>query len=224
MERSDADPARAAPPGDGGLEHDAFAMERLVLFSDAVFAILITLLALDVRLPEHAEGVPLATLILEAWPKLLSYVISFLVVATLWRAHLRRFRYLVAIDSALVIGNALQLLLIGLIPFSTSVLNGHFSALAVTIYAGNIIAVVVAAALTWRHAYGRPALVSPRLTAAVRRADDRRTVVTLVVFGGSIAIAWLDPLWATLSWILLLPANRLLARLEERRHGAAGAR
>ncbi len=202
---------------DDRLEHDRFAMERLVLFSDAVFAILITLLALDVRLPEQAGQADLATLLVETGPRLLSYAISFLVVAALWRVHLRRFRYLVAIDSTLVTGNTLQLLLIGLVPFSTSVLNTHLSALAVTLYAGNIVAIVAVAWLTWRHVYDHPALVSPQLTPAVRREDDRRAAVTLVVFGLSIAIAWVSPVWATLSWTLLLPANRVLARVERRR-------
>ncbi len=206
-----ADAAEAKRP-----EFDRFAMERVILFSDAVYAIIITLLALDVRLPESAAGADLVPLLVATLPKLGSYALTFLVVATLWRVHLRRFRYLLAIDSKLVSGNTLQLMVTGLLPFSTSLLSGHLSPLAVTLYAGNIMAISAIAWLSWSHARRQPELVSALLTATAQREDDRRTFVPILVFGMSIALAWWSPKWAATSWLLLLPGNRFLCWLERR--------
>lgn len=209
-----------APAGDS-VEHDRFAMERLVLFSDAVYAIIITLLALDVRLPEHSGLAPLSHDLIETLPKLGSYALSFIVVSALWRVHLKRFRYLVAIDPTVITGNMLQLLLTGLMPFSTSVLNERAGTLAVMLYAGNIVAISAVAWWTWWYARRQPRLVSPRLTTLVTAADDRRTVLTVVVFGLSICIAPATSYWATLFWLLLLPGNAWLTRIDRR---AAGRR
>jgi uncharacterized membrane protein len=197
-------------------EYDAFAMERAILFSDAIYAIIITLLALDVRLPENESGASLAQLLVDTMPKLASYALSFLVVAMLWRVHLRRFRYFVALDSALLSGNVLQLMLTGLLPFSTSVLKSHLGALGVTIYAGNIVAISVVGWITYFVARRKPGLVSPQLTAQINRRDDLRTLIVVAVFGLSIAIAWWNANWAAFSWLLMLPGNRLLSVYERR--------
>ena len=210
-----------APPPSRGLEYDRFAMERVILFSDAVYAIIITLLALDVRLPEHAEGMTLAAQLVATGPKLGAYALSFIVVATLWRIHLKRFRYLVAIDAPLVGGNLLQLLLTGLLPFSTSVIATHVGTLAVSLYAGNIVAISIAARVTWARALQRPHLVSPELTPALRDDDRRRTLVTIAVFGGSIVVAQFYPFAAPFCWTLLLPANQGLNLLDRRRGRSA---
>jgi uncharacterized membrane protein len=206
-----AEPATMPRP-----EFDHFAMERVVLFSDAVYAIIITLLALDVRLPEQVSSADIGARLVETLPKLAAYALSFLVVATLWRVHLRRFRYLVGIDSRLISGNMLQLMVTGLLPFSTSVLNAHLGFLAIALYAVNIIAISTIAWLSWFHVRRQPALVRPDLTARVRREDDRRTWITIAVFALSIPIAWWNPSWGAASWALLLPGNWILSALERR--------
>jgi uncharacterized membrane protein len=72
-------------------------LDRIVNFSDGVFAIVITLLVLDIRVPDIPEGLisqELPSRILDLEPKFLSYVISFLVIAIYWQAHHRVFRHL----------------------------------------------------------------------------------------------------------------------------------
>ena len=66
---------------------DELGLERLILFSDAVFAIAITLLALDIRLPAGAESFGNAEMLrqlLGLWPKYLAYLISFLAIGSFW--------------------------------------------------------------------------------------------------------------------------------------------
>jgi uncharacterized membrane protein len=77
-------------PGAGGSSR--FGLERLVFFSDAVFAIAITLLALDIRVPELAGTVTndgLAAAIAALGPRIFAYVLSFAVVGLFWLAHWR---------------------------------------------------------------------------------------------------------------------------------------
>lgn len=217
MEPSELSQTTAGPAAAPQPEFDRFAMERVVLFSDAVYAIIITLLALDVRLPEHVTSADLGARLVETLPKLGAYVLSFLVVATLWQVHLRRFRFLAGLDSRLISGNMLQLMVTGLLPFSTSVLNAHLGFLAVALYAANIVAISMIAWLSWWHARRQPGLVRPELTIQAQREDDRRTAVTVVVFLVSIPIAWWNPTWGAASWLLLLPGNGLLSLLERRR-------
>lgn len=214
MASSDFPETRAEAVAPEPPELDRFAMERVVLFSDAVYAIIITLLALDVRLPEHVTSADLGARLLEAVPKLGAYALSFLVVATLWRVHLRRFRHLVGIDSKLISSNMLQLMVTGLLPFSTSVLNAHLGPLAVTLYAVNIIAISMISWLGWWHVRRQPALVHPQLTSRFLREDDRRTWITVGVFAVSIPIAWWNPTWGAASWLLLLAGNGFLSALE----------
>jgi len=76
-------------------EHPDLGLERLVFFSNAVFAIAITLLALDIRLPAGSEmfsDAQLLAALLGIWHKYLAYGISFFVIGTLWIGHHRKFR------------------------------------------------------------------------------------------------------------------------------------
>jgi uncharacterized membrane protein len=67
-------------------------LDRIVLFSDAVFAIAITILVLDIRVPDGLSPTELPAQVLSLGPKYLSYMISFLVLAVYWQAHHRVFR------------------------------------------------------------------------------------------------------------------------------------
>jgi uncharacterized membrane protein len=84
---------------------DARAVDRLVFFADAVIAIIITLMVLEVRLPtlaEHASEAEVLRALIALWPKYLAVVLSFLVIGLFWTLHHRRFNRVRRVDSALV--------------------------------------------------------------------------------------------------------------------------
>src|SRR5438128_2348691 len=95
------------PPPATGHEHAKprdHAIERLEFITDGVYAIALTLLALDLRLPDtalHASGPELLASLIAVWPKLLSYVTSFTVVALFWSVNHRMFHYIVRFDGRL---------------------------------------------------------------------------------------------------------------------------
>jgi uncharacterized membrane protein len=197
---------------------ERLAMERMVLFTDAVFAIVITLMAIEIHLPAtHPEGgwteAALVHALVELQPKLLAYFISFAVVALIWTGHVRKYRYLQAIDGGVLWLNLAQLLFIGLLPFFTSLLAEALSRLAIMIYAANLVAAGLAGVLAWRRASGSPTMAGPTLTPELRRRETRITLSMVMIFLLSIAIAVWQPVWAMLSWLLIWPTLVLARRL-----------
>jgi uncharacterized membrane protein len=99
-------------------------LDRIVFFSDAVFAIAIIILVLDIRVPDGLSSTELPDQVLNLGPKYLSFLISFLVLAIYWQAHHRVFRPITGYDRRLVWLNFLFLMAVDFWPFPTSLLGG----------------------------------------------------------------------------------------------------
>jgi uncharacterized membrane protein len=130
-----------------------------------------TLLVLEIGVPEIAQSSLHAELprrLLELWPKLLSYGISFILLGVFWYLHHLAFRYIKRSDNGLIWLNILFLMFIALIPFSTSLFGSYVKEqLPFVIYAGNLLLVNILRFLLWTYATGKYRLVdrdiSPRL-------------------------------------------------------------
>src|SRR5689334_15215764 len=100
-----------------------FQLERLILFSDAVFAIAITLLVIEIKIPEMPREVATEQKILAGLghliPKFIGFLISFLIIGQYWTVHHRLFGYVINFNNRLLWLNLLFLLAIALMPFST---------------------------------------------------------------------------------------------------------
>jgi uncharacterized membrane protein len=106
-----------------------FELERMILFSDAIFAIAITLMVIDVKwpeIPESVKGVDLGKLLHPTIIQLVVFVISFFVVGRAWKIHLRLFRQLKTYNQGLLNLNLVFLLFIVLFPLTASGFYGHF--------------------------------------------------------------------------------------------------
>lgn len=102
-----------------------FQLERMILFSDAVFAIVITLMAIEIKIPEN-ETLTDATLpkaLFHLVPTLLAYIVSFGFIGAIWYQHLKMFSLLKDYDKGLVVRNMLLLFFIGLFPFSATLIT-----------------------------------------------------------------------------------------------------
>ena len=102
------------------------ALERFVFFSDAVFAIAITLLALGIKVPDpgvDAGEAAWEAALLHLTPSLASFVLSFYVIGNIWTAHHEVFRLVRRFDSRLLLPNMLLLFAITLVPFSTALMG-----------------------------------------------------------------------------------------------------
>jgi uncharacterized membrane protein len=118
--------------------HTGRGFERLITFADAVVAIALTLLVLPlVEIPADIEGGDVAQLLREHGDELLSFLISFLVIWVLWRAHHATMEYFRRYDAALLRLTMVWLLTIVLLPFTTQLLNaGEDERGAVRLYIG----------------------------------------------------------------------------------------
>jgi uncharacterized membrane protein len=116
-------------------------LERIIYFSDAVFAIAITLLVLEIWVPNGLWPTELTAALGEMWPRFVSYLISFSVVGRYWRAHHRTFRYIRAYDRWLISLNLLFLMCVAFLPFPSSLLSEYgWQQTPVEIYAGSVAA------------------------------------------------------------------------------------
>ena len=195
-------------------------LDRIVNFSDGVFAIVITLLVLDIHVPDIPEGLvsqELPSQILALGPKFLSYAISFLVIAIYWQAHHRVFRPIRSYDRTLLWLNFLFLMAISFLPFPTSLL-GEYSEeqLSVVIYAATAaIASLLLVVISWYATSGHR-LVDTDLHDEAERLRRLQGLAVPVVFLLSIGISFFSPMAAMYSWLLLAVTDPIIRRVWSR--------
>jgi uncharacterized membrane protein len=206
-----ADPVSAASHGDQP------GVDRLLALSDGVVAIAITLLVLQLNVPlpaalaDPASARELAAQLGKDADQLVSYVISFYVIAQFWLVHHRVFRRITGQKEGLAWWNFAFLFTITIMPF-TSDLVGKFSAnpLAIDIFAANLLLATMATQLTM--IYGRRKdLVTPE-TAQQTRAARYRVAASVFVIAVSIVLAWVNTDAAKYCWLLLAVAPRVADR------------
>ncbi|MEP6844249.1 MAG: TMEM175 family protein [Pseudolysinimonas sp.] len=153
---------------------------RMEYFSDAVFAIAMTLLVLDIKLPQVEPG-KLWVAIGDLWPQFFAYALSFAVLGLNWIFHHRKFRVIRSFDGGLMWINLLFLAFVAILPFPTSVLseygsNGHAG---VVLYAFEVGMLGALQTWLWWYAYRRGHLdpqITPRLAIYIARANFAPTV------------------------------------------------
>ncbi len=196
--------------------HDRASLERLIFFSDAVFAIAITLLTLDIRLPASDINLTNAELmqnILAITSKYIAYIISFLVIGLIWLGHHRKFRLIQRYDNSLMWINLLLLMTIAFIPFPTSLISTSANQVSTIFYASVMIVASLLSLALWRYAAYKNRLIDPRLGQRQRRRETLSPIVTAAVFLLSIALAFFDAGLARISWILIAVAQFLTNKL-----------
>jgi len=222
--RAAAPSAEASGPREHPSENGevSLSFERLVFFSDAVFAIVITLLVLPLTAEtELPRGVSLASQLRGTWPHVLTFVITFLVIGQFWIGHHRLYDRLRRYDQGLLWLNLFCLLAVAFMPFPAALLGTGSAGdrFPVVLYAASM--TVISASLTamWIYAAGR-GLVDRSLDRRQVSEFTLRAVITSAIFILSIAAAFLGLLAALTVWVALLPVARALAL---RRYRASGA-
>jgi uncharacterized membrane protein len=182
------------------------ALERIKLFSDAVIAIALTLLALEIRLPNehHITDARLLEILGSLWQRYLGFFVSFAVIGFLWMAHWRKFQLIERATSGLVWVNMLFLLSICCLPFATAVLGEHGNnRVAVVVYASAVTFASLCSALLSIYAY-RAGLMYSWVSKADVNNSLMNSLFTAAVFAISIGIVQYDAVLARYFWIVLL--------------------
>jgi uncharacterized membrane protein len=186
---------------------ETFQLERLAFFTDAVFAIAITLLILEIKVPEihaeHSSDKLLWESLLSMIPKFIGFLVSFYVIGIYWLAHQSMTRYMIRTSRKLLWNNLLFLLPIVLMPFSTDFLgeseNGTLR-LPIIIYSMNI---SLAGYLNFRlwTIIGNPKnLISTSIDKIVLKYNKIRSLIVPVVFICAMILSFIT---APLAYIFL---------------------
>src|SRR5881275_3222424 len=158
--------------------------ERLSAFSDGVFAVLITVLVLDLRPPE----LPTFKALLSLWPTWLSYAVSYVFIAIVWTNHHHLMRYATGATPRLMWFNFAHLFSVSLLPLSTAWMAvSELAPQPVAFYAAVFFLVNATYILLIRELIERGGVdgVSPTM----RKSMRRRSLVTLCLFGGAALVA-----------------------------------
>lgn len=195
-------------------EHDSgLGFERVVFFSDAVFAIVITLLVLEIKVP-HIEGHTEAGVgrsLLHLLPKFTGFVMSFFIVGLMWIEHHRVFRLIAAYDNGLLFRNLLMLLTVSFVPFPTALYSEYpWSRTAFILYAGSFGVVALMKLWVWRYAARKPALLSPAADPLTVRRISRRSWAVPLACAVAIAVSFISPWIAPIAFPLIPLFARLL--------------
>jgi uncharacterized membrane protein len=198
--------------------------DRLAAFSDAVIAVVITIMVLELRAPEAPSLKALAAL----WPTALSYAVSYLFIAIIWINHHHLLRFVRAPTGRLIWLNFLHLFLVSLVPFATQwAARTGLAPLAVAAWAF-VFVCVDSAYLLFERAVMDQADCS-LVTEEARRRARRRSVTTLLIFAAAGPSAALSPVLGVALICLALsffvrpevPGIRMAEAVETGRRGRA---
>jgi len=166
---------------------------RLEAFSDGVFAIAITLLVLELRVPEEE---PLLEGLLGIWPSLLSFTLSFVTILIMWANHHANLAHVRNVDGRLLFANGFLLLFITFVPFPTAVLGRHLAGedarVAAMLYAGTFVAINVAWAAFWRAIVKGRSYLAPDLPDREVASVNGALAVGFVSYVVAVAVSWLS--------------------------------
>ena len=201
-------------------EKQFFEKDRLQALSDGVFSIVMTLLVLNLIdidvLGAKTEG-ELHQLLSALWPKLVSYIISFVIAARFWVAQHVLTHNITQIDVRFIWLNALFLFFISMLPFSAALLGEHHQyAVAEIVYGANMIMSVGTLGVCWRYAVGDGRLVKDDLPPEFTRVAYSRIRMAVVVYAIGIVISLANPHAGYVMYVLASFLSVLLATIGKR--------
>jgi uncharacterized membrane protein len=201
-------------------------IDRIIYFSDAVFAIAITLLVIELAVPStHVHDHDLTKALLALGPRYFSFALSFWIIGPFWVGHHLTFQFVRRWNSTLLSLNLLLLLCIGFLPFPTAVLGTHLSdAPAAVFYALSMAVTGMFSTALWWYVSGRHRLIDSGVPASATHTQLLRAATTPVLFLASIPAI---PMFvnfglgrvslAVLVWTLGIPAVRIVLAVALRR-------
>jgi uncharacterized membrane protein len=176
--------------------NNAITRARIGSFSDAVFAVIITIMVLQLRLPAQ----PSFAALLDEWPTALSYIVSYVLIAIMWINHHFLLGFAKTLTPRLILWNFTHMFAASLVPFATAwMAQTRFAPVPVFIYAATIVLVNLS-----YHAFAREVIPME-----MQRRALTRSYVTLGLFSCAMVLAlWLPLLAFALVTCVLLTYAR----------------
>ena len=183
-------------------------LDRIIGLSDAVFAFSLTLLALDLVVPDFHGGDAafLTQSLITEFPRFLIFFMTFFITGAYWRSHHRIFRFIRRYDDMLMQLNLVLLFFIILMPFITKLINEHGAVqIAVIIAALGYAAPGFLLTGIWHHSSKGHQLIDEKIPHDFIRATKIKSYITPLVFLFSMPLSFIHPSYTLYSWFLLIP-------------------
>jgi uncharacterized membrane protein len=203
--------------------------KRIEALTDGIFAVVMTLLVLDISVPQISSShFAISNVVAEAellkrlfdlWPKILSFGISFIILAIYWMAHHRQFNYIKHLDRTLIWINIIFLMAACLLPFSTSLLGQYREQeISILVYGGNSIIIGLLLYIQWWYATrNHHKLVDENLDPIIKGTSSRRLLFGIIVYLIAIGISFVYiHLSVFLFALILIPGfmpNKMMHRM-----------
>ncbi len=168
---------------------------RIEALADGVFAIAMTLLVLDLKVPsvDHANPGLLLPALLAQWPKYFSYVISFFMLGIYWIGHHNQFHVIRRSDRGFLWINLLYFMTISLLPFSTALLGEYSDTrIALIIYGGNLAVISTVLYWHWYYATHNYRLIDSDIDPQIVTLAARRIFTGVIVYLFAISVSFLS--------------------------------
>jgi uncharacterized membrane protein len=171
---------------------------RIESLADGIFAVAMTLLVLELHVPnlarDAANASSLGAAVFGLWPKVAAYAVGFLILGTLWIGHHYQFHYIKRTDRRLLWINLVFLLTISFLPFAVA-LVGSYGAFVMPVVIYGVALIIAGACLLgqWIYATSNHRLVSKQLDASVIRALRGRVLAGIVGYGAGLGFAFIEP-------------------------------
>src|SRR5262245_7343016 len=163
----------------------ALGKNRIEALSDGIFAIAMTLLVLELHvpnLPPNAPNVQVAPALWQLWPKLLTYAVSFISLGVYWIGHHNMYHAIRRADRVLLWLNILFFMFVSLLPFSTSVLNTFRQTQVAPLWFGaNLTSIGWLLYLQWAYASAQPEMIAGFVTPTYRASVRSRFLLIPIV-------------------------------------------
>jgi uncharacterized membrane protein len=172
---------------------------RVEAFSDGVFAIAITLLILEIKvpeMPEHSTNSQLLASLSSLWPSYFAFLLSFTAVLIMWINHHGFFKYLKKINTPFLYANGFLLLIVTFIPFPTAVLakyiNSPAANMSAAFYTGSMVLLSIAYNLLWFTTAYKRALVKDEISDALINKIRNAYWLGFFVYLGAFGISFIN--------------------------------
>jgi uncharacterized membrane protein len=181
---------------------------RIAALVDGIFAVAMTLLVLDLKLPEGTKlsnDTAVWRQLFQLTGRFYTYALSFVVLGTYWIGHHSLFHFVRRVSRGMLWLNLLFLLFITLLPFSTNLLSGHSHLqIPVVVYGINLLLIFIISLLQLLYLEHHPELSHDQLSPSWIANSRRRLVIPMVIVVTSIAISFYKPKIAMSAYWLLL--------------------
>ncbi len=211
------------------LSHDSqpqLSKHRIEALVDGIFAVAMTLLVIELRLPEHAHVATEAALqgaLVGLIPNLISWLISFFVLAIFWISNHRLYSYVRHADQGLLWLTILSLSGASLLPFASAVNGQIASTTGQMVYSGVMIWLSVSTLLVARHIYRHPGLCAHPMSIGAYRATLVRGFGVMLIAMLAVVLSEVAPGKANVVFVLMSTLRPLGAHIERRYARVAAA-